>query len=194
VDHFSLWTLGNVAAPLPVELAAFTAQQQGSAALLRWTTAQEKNNDRFEVEASADGKSFRPIGAVAGAGSTSSRHDYRFEDGKLGSYGQSVVYYRLRQVDRDGTATTSPVRAVSVATAPEPTRLLAYPNPAHDAVRVLLKGAAASAPLELFNALGQLVRSQAAADGVEAILSLNGLPAGVYVLRCGLLSQRLDVE
>ncbi|MCC3156475.1 hypothetical protein LJ737_04455 [Hymenobacter sp. 15J16-1T3B] len=65
-DHFSEFYLNGGTMPLPVELTSFTAGRQGDDALLHWTTAQELNNDHFEVEASADGQTFRPVGRVAG--------------------------------------------------------------------------------------------------------------------------------
>ena len=52
-----------------------------------------------------------------------------------------------------------------------------------------------AAPLQLFDALGRLARTQPApAAGTETTLSLSGLPAGLYALRCGELHQRLTVE
>ena len=88
------------------------------------------------------------------------------------------------------TATAGPANAQ-----PGPAQLLAYPNPAHDALQVMLAGTTPAAPLQLFDALGRLARTQPApAAGTETTLSLSGLPAGLYVLRCGELHQRLTVE
>ena len=88
------------------------------------------------------------------------------------------------------------MRSVALVGKGSETQLLAYPNPAHNAVRVrLLNGVLTTAPLQVFDALGRLVRTQPApAPGTEALLPLGGLPAGFYVLRCGALSQRLTVE
>lgn len=97
-------TVSNTSQPLPVELVSFTAEALGADALLKWATASEKNNDRFEVEASADGRSFRRIGQVPGHGSSTQPHTYQLTDAAIARYGASVVYYRLRQVDADGTA------------------------------------------------------------------------------------------
>jgi hypothetical protein len=58
-----------------------------------------------------------------------------------------------------------------------------------------LLGPAATASLELFDAMGRLLRTQVAPlAGEKTILTLTGLPTGFYVLRCGKLSQRLYVE
>jgi hypothetical protein len=64
-------------APLPVELAAFTAKEEGPKAVhLAWTTAMEQHSDRFEVERSSDGNTFVRIGTTAAAGASSSTRDY----------------------------------------------------------------------------------------------------------------------
>lgn len=184
----------GAAAPLPVELTAFTASAQGSASVaLFWNTATEARSDRFEVERSTNGTAFARIGAVAAAGSSSAPRAYSLVDDQLPA-GMTQLYYRLRQVDTDGTATYSPVRVVT-RLAPAEAPLLAYPNPAHDAVHVRVLGAVAEAPLLVFDSLGHLVRTQPApAPATEAVMPLAGLPAGFYTLRCGAFSQRLTVE
>ena len=188
VNHFSTWTLGNTTAPLPVELAAFTAQQQGEAAALRWTTAQEKNNDYFEVEASPDGRAFRSLGRVAGQGSTSARHYYRFDDGQLLRYGAATVYYRLRQVDRDGITSYSPVRAVAVGPVQAAPRSLAvYPTvlASGEALRFALSGpaVAANAELTVYSAAGLQVSTHRLGPDETPAVPLPALPAGWYLVK-----------
>jgi hypothetical protein len=186
-----LGLFAQAATPLPVELVRFTAEQQGPAALLRWTTAQEKNNDHFDVYASADGQTFRRLGAVAGHGTTTSRQEYRFVDEQLARYGAPVVYYRLRQVDRDGTAADSPVRAVRVTVASATLTLV--PNPAR--ATATLRGAASGAPVQLLDGLGRVcLTATADASGTAALPLPPALPAGVYLVRSGRASVRLVKE
>lgn len=190
ISSFSIWTLGGDM-PLPVELAAFTAERHGTSALLRWTTAQEQNNERFEVEASTDGHTFRRLGAVAGAGNSTSPSTYAFTDARLAAHGAALVYYRLRQVDRDGLFDYSPVRTVAVALGPG--GLAVYPNPARTAATVT--GATPGAPVALYDALGRLVLTTTADDGGTTPLALpTGRPAGLYVVRTGGHALRLTVE
>lgn len=101
VPGFSRWTLGNDAAPLPVDLVRFGARVDGEAALLSWNTASESNNAGFEVQRSADGRSYAKIGWVEGKGEAGASYSFR----DAGFSGKA--YYRLRQVDRDGKATES---------------------------------------------------------------------------------------
>ncbi|GAA4377442.1 family 43 glycosylhydrolase [Hymenobacter koreensis] len=188
-----LFTLGSTQAPLPVELTAFTAALAHPGSVqLTWATAYEKNNAGFTVERSPDGNAFQPIATVAGAGESQRLRHYSLLDSQLPAHA-TVLYYRLRQADLDGSVSYSPVRAVPLEAAPA--ALLAYPNPARAAVTVRLTRSEWGAALQLLDNLGRVVHIQPApAPGEEAQLPLKNLPAGFYVLRCGALTQRLAVE
>jgi hypothetical protein len=181
--------------PLPVELVSFTAQAQGPAAVrLAWATATEKNNAGFTPERSTDGRSFTALGRVAGAGSSTAPHSYSFLDGRLPA-GAALLYYRLRQTDRDSTVTYSSVRVVALPNVPAVAQLLVYPNPAYAAVQVRVLGLAPATTVEVYDTQGRLVRREATpSSGAEATLSLTGLAPGMYAVRCGALSQRVRVE
>jgi hypothetical protein len=183
-------TVSNTSQPLPVTLIGFTAQAQGADALLRWTTASELHNDRFEVEASADGRTFRRIGTVAGAGTSLLAHSYQLVDPVIMHYGADLVYYRLRQVDTDDTAAYSPVRTVAVA---RPAGLALFPNPTHNAAT--LTGAQPGASVVVLDAVGRTVATFAAnASGTASLTLPQPLASGVYVVRTGSSALRLTVE
>jgi hypothetical protein len=196
LTSFSQTVIGTLGtSPLPVELVSFTAERRGEDALLSWATASEKNNAYFAIESSTDGRTFRELGQVAGHGSSTQRQEYDFIDRNLARYAAKLIYYRLRQVDLDGTSSYSPIRTVVPAAATAIPQLAVYPNPAHEAVRVMLLGPVAEAPLQVFDAVGRQVRTQAApVAGTETVVPLAGLPSGVYVLRCGALAQRITLE
>ncbi|GAB3838703.1 hypothetical protein GCM10028821_40690 [Hymenobacter jeollabukensis] len=167
--------------PLPVTLVDFKAQAQQQDALLTWTTAQEKDNARFEVERSADGLRFEKVGEVAGQLNSTVAHDYRFVDAKAARLG-ATIYYRLRQVDTDGTATTSDVRAVRFGKTAGVT-LSAYPNPATDRLRLSLTGATGQVTASIYSATGQQLRAVSFDAAQPATLDVTTLPAGTYLLR-----------
>lgn len=102
----------SVFVPLPVELAAFTVRYEASrGVVLRWRTLTETGNRGFGIQRSADGRHFEDIGFQAGAGTTHLLRDYQFLDpAPL----PGTTYYRLRQVDFDGTAVYSPVRTLTL--------------------------------------------------------------------------------
>lgn len=132
---FSVVSPSRSPIPLPVTLVAFTAVQRDFDVLLEWATASELNNHGFEVEVSEDARNFRKIAFVESrAVNTQLKQFYSFRH--KGTHQNGTRYYRLRQVDLDGTATFSQTKAVSFN---KPTvRLSAYPNPFDDVVTLEL--------------------------------------------------------
>jgi len=112
--------------PLPVELLSFIAVKTGGSALLLWQTATEINNNYFRIEKSADGFHFSSIGIVFGAGNSNQLLDYSFIDATPVS---GINYYRLAQVDFDGTEHLSQVIAIDFSGVSEIDDISVYPNP-----------------------------------------------------------------
>ena len=169
-------------APLPVELVSFTTKTVKLDAVLSWNTASEKNNDHFAVERSSDGLSFTQVGKVAGNGSTLIAHAYTFTDANVGQRQQGTVYYRLRQVDQDGTESLSPVRTVVFTTETAPS-VSAFPNPTTTHTTLDLS----TLPQENFlvnvlDMMGRPVRATTLAGGTTHQLAVQDLPIGNYLI------------
>ncbi len=99
--------LRNVCAlQLPVELTILEAVTMPKSVMIKWTTATETDNDYMAVERSLDGSTFTEIGRVNGAGTVDYGSSYELEDQ---SPAHGLNYYRLRQVDIDGTTNYSEV-------------------------------------------------------------------------------------
>ncbi|NDK56306.1 T9SS type A sorting domain-containing protein [Pontibacter fetidus] len=112
IDDFSMtWSTQTTSGPtpLPVELVNFKASTQHQGVVLNWATASEKDNKHFIVERSQNGKSFAGIATIAGKGTSSTRSNYTFTDADPLSGG---LYYRLKQIDFDGSYTYSKVVSV----------------------------------------------------------------------------------
>lgn len=86
----------------PIQLIGFTVQCDNGAALVKWTTATETNNDYFTIERTTDGITYDSIGTVEGAGNSIFDINYQFTD-KAPLSGTS--YYRLSQTSFDGNVT-----------------------------------------------------------------------------------------
>ena len=84
---------------LPVTFKNFDGIMQNGQSILKWTTTNEINNKGFDVERSADGQVFTPIGFVAGQNNSNVENDYTFTDVKPVN---GTNYYRLKQIDNDG--------------------------------------------------------------------------------------------
>jgi hypothetical protein len=182
VEHFSIWTLSQRTNPLPVELARFTAEAKGRDALLRWTTAQEKDNAAFLIESSVDGRRFHEIGRQTGQGTRTQATAYQFLDRDLMRYDAPVIYYRLRQVDTDGRETVLPVRVVRVVQAAPEFRV--YPTVVADGhLRYHYEGTfSADVTLAVYNTTGQLLLRQQGPALRSGEVLLPGLPTGWYVV------------
>jgi hypothetical protein len=186
--------LNNPLVPLPVELVRFTATNHSLGVTLAWATASELNSARFEVERSADGVAFTTVATIIAAGTSTLAHTYSFLDTQL-PLGTASVYYRLRQLDLNGTIHYSPVRSVTRGDISRLPQLLVYPNPAHEAVQVQLVGLITTVPLEIYDRLGRVIYTQpASALGSETHLVLPSMASGLYLLRWGELTKRLVVE
>ena len=148
IPSFSDFTAGGEVS-LPVELLFFTGEMVEDGILLEWTTAQEINNDYFDVQHSTDAFEFATIHTVEGSGNTSERVDYTHLDRNVHS---GIHYYRLRQVDFDGSSEVSKVISVEVPVKSEREfRATIYPNPAeqHD-INLRLLSSDRTAPVQIF--------------------------------------------
>lgn len=121
---------------IPVELSVFEGTSDGARVELRWRTEAETNNHGFTVErATTPEGPWSERGAVAGAGTTGSARDYTFTDALerdlLVEGSAPFVYYRLRQMDYDGTITYhGPIRVTAAEASAAGFRLYPnYPNP-----------------------------------------------------------------
>ena len=174
-------TIFNTAAPLPVTLAKFSGTRTAQGALLSWQTATELNSQRFDVQRSGNAVDFSTVGTVAAAGTAVSPRSYAYTDA---SAREGLYYYRLRQVDVDGTSTYSPVVAVQGA-AVKALLSSAYPNPFASTLTLALAQEPTSAVVvTLTDAQGR--RAYAATERTSARQLKLAMPAslapGTYVL------------
>jgi hypothetical protein len=148
--------------------------------LLEWTTASEINNDYFAVERSLDGLSFQEIDQVQGKGNSQSEQTYQFWDRQVLS---GTVYYRLRQVDFDGTATYHPIVVVDLKglSNNEPLRL--YPAIAQAVIQIGL-GFQTDRPIPftIYSLQGRPLKN-GLLEAQALNLDVSDLPAGAYLLR-----------
>ncbi|MFD2787082.1 T9SS type A sorting domain-containing protein [Hymenobacter rubripertinctus] len=180
---FSRWTVSNVANPLPVQLLSFTAEAKGNDALMRWATASEINSRHFALEVSTDGKQFQSLARITAQGNSSTRHEYQYTDAVVARYGTSQLYYRLRQVDLDGTEAISSVAPLRIARQPD-LMLQAFPNPFNDQLTMRVASPVAeSATFTVHDAMGRVLLSQPVL--LESGTTNISLPA-VYNLAPGL--------
>ena len=160
--------------PLPVELIRFETAAKGASVILTWATASEKNSAYFDVQRSATGSAYETLGRVTAQGSSSSLHTYKFMDARPLT---SLAYYRLRQVDIDGTTAHSPVATVR-AHVETGTDTRAAPNPTTGLV--LLPAGLGPTQYRLLDIMGRTVLQGPVASSGQ--LDLSPLPRGTFWL------------
>ena len=156
---------------------------------LEWWTVQERDNAGFDVERSTDGgRNFGRIGFVGSAGTTDRITYYDFRDEQLpAAAAASVLYYRLRQTDRDGTPSYSKVVAVTRQNA-RPAVPLA-PNPTTGELTLTLDNTG-STTVEIFDLTGRRVRAFPLGAQTQLTFDVSDLDAGMYLLRVGTQTHR----
>jgi hypothetical protein len=173
--------LTNTCATLPVSLKSFNATQKSNKAYLTWETDQENNNDGFEIERRSAGNSqYQKIGFVdsKAPGGTGNAYSYSFDDNQ--SLTKGVTYYRLRQVDLDGRATYSEVKAVRTGTGGLLT-ISIYPNPSRGVANVTIAENAGKMDVSLDDYTGKSVQRW---SGISVRnLQINNMRPGIYMLR-----------
>jgi len=138
---------------VPVELSLFTAQVEEDKVILTWITQTETNNFGFEVYKSFDGQDFEKIGFVKGQGTSTQKVTYTFEDFE---YRSGTIFYRLKQIDNDGSFEFSQIISVKIDAPTEFLLSQNYPNPFNPETRIQYDLPKTTlVRLEIFNPLGQ---------------------------------------
>lgn len=174
-------TVGSADVGLPVEWLQFDAHLFGAGQIqLQWTTASERNNAHFIIERSADAQFFEAIGLTPGVGNSDAIQTYRFLDHRALN---QTAFYRLRQVDLDGTEHFSEVLTVNPAGMATPT-IQVFPNPSKGLISLqgLIPGH--TYDVRVIDTQGRHLRHiQLQAGPFDPQLDLSGLLTGVYHLQ-----------
>lgn len=177
---------GNAVTPMPVELVSFRANASAPYAVLNWATASEDNNSHFEIELTNDIKSgFKKIGSVDSKNSNSSvLTKYSFRHILSGDAG--TCYFRLKQVDLNGTYTYSNVISLDMPQTNHPD-ISVFPNPVTHATQINLNAIQAGAlKLKISDMHGSevLSRSHSVKAGNNSFnLDMNDdIPSGMYII------------
>ncbi|GAB4408609.1 MAG: hypothetical protein OHK0039_11850 [Bacteroidia bacterium] len=167
----------------PVEWADVDAQWVGGRPILTWSTLWETNTAHFDIERSADGRSFSPIGQVAAAGTSSDLRSYRFSDDEAAAFTWQRLHYRIRQVDLDGRFSYSSIQTLDLTD--RQGSLLAYPNPARDQLTIALAVAGTQpGQLTITDLTGRTRYVQTLTAGQHEIsLSVAEWQRGLYLVR-----------
>lgn len=178
-NYFDLITF--VPVTVPVELSSFTALAEANKVELRWSTATETNNSGFDIERSVDNVTFAKIGFIHGSGTTTQLHQYSFIDENASGH----VYYRLKQMDLNGTYKYSKVVEVNVVKPAVFSLNQNYPNPFNPSTTISYSIPEKSfVTIRVYDVLGNLVtslvNSQMEAGEHSVNFNASSLSSGIY--------------
>lgn len=174
---------------LPVSLIDFTGVYKNDGLVeLTWTTNFESNSDKFIVERSIDGVNWEAAGSVAAQGYSTIQTKYRFEDqaGKKVAL-KSDLFYRLKQLDKDGRTFISKVLMVRVMNKPAVKMVSVTPNPAKNDITVTVTlNESAMTAMKVRSANGMEIKNKTIkagpGTGQYMIEGTSGLTPGLYFL------------
>lgn len=171
-DNFSI----SEVSPLPVTLVRFDAWPSGGAVDLEWVTATEQNSAVFVVQRSVDTEIWEAVVELPAAGNSQSMITYRTVDPEPLP---GISYYRLKQMDLDGTVDLSEVMPVRFSSTDS--GLVVWPSPATDRVNIRLDEPHGA--VEVYNSMGQ--RMQLRFVRMENVIGFDiaSLPTGSYHIR-----------
>ena len=178
IHSTNLFTFGSLYGinPLPIELLSFSGTGSGKGNILNWVTASEKNNRYFNIQRSVDGNQFTTLGQVNGKGNSNTLTHYTYFDSLLSN---SLIYYRLKQVDTDGDYTYSSIIKIELVNT-EGRELIVYPNPAYADIHILTDPVVAS--ISIYNVLGKKLMEEISTPDVHEHLFKPDVD-GIYFIR-----------
>ncbi|MFN0291052.1 T9SS type A sorting domain-containing protein [Pedobacter helvus] len=148
-------TLSETLQTLPVNGLTFSGRASKGSVLLKWSTATEKDNAKFEVLRSKDGKQFFYLDKVLGGGTTLTKSNYQYTDANpfLG-----VNYYQLKQIDVNGNSQLNSPVSVNVKLSER--SFLVNAAASQDLVNIFTKAINGAATIEIHDIGGRKILSQ----------------------------------
>jgi len=173
----------NALTPLPIELLDFSARMNGNVVNLNWSTLTETDNDYFVVERTADHLVWESVLVVPGAGtSTSILNYYEVDRNPL----EGISYYRLKQVDFDGSFAYSDIVSVVNSNAGlNGDNVTLFPNPSSLGMIFFRLGKSFQGVpinIRIYDLSGRLhIEEQMEVQEADVQVNCQELPSGVYL-------------
>ncbi len=163
---------------LPVKLIMLSVIQDKNDALLKWQTASEENSDGFEIERSTDNTTYNMIGNLIAAGNSTDIKYYKFMDDLKPLINQNIstVYYRLKQVDKDGTIAYSNIITLNLKSYND--NITLYPLPLNNLLTATTNNGESITQLVIIDMNGrEIIKSNTHQIDVSTIAS------GIYIVK-----------
>jgi hypothetical protein len=193
-ETFDWWAIVDQISPLPVELLSFIATAiENRVVSLDWVTSSEYSSDKFIIERSIDGKNWEVLTEKPAAGRSQQPIQYQVIDNSpyLG-----LNYYRLKQVDLDGSFVLSKVETAMITDHSEFTAMI-YPNPTMNHINIQFSNMDfKQRKLKVLDVQGKVLikRDLTSKDKSSIVpIDVSKLSQGSYLIQVETDSQELEV-
>ena len=160
---------------LPVKFTSFTAVKNAGEVVLKWSTGSEISNDYFEVERSYNGSDWTSVSTIQGTGSLAMNAYYSYTDNNADG---TTIYYRLKQVDINGTAAYSTVKTIRGGNA-----LAAKIYSSEKMINIELNTEIKhTVVVTVMNTNGQVIEKRQFNAGYKISMNVNRQPAGMVIV------------
>jgi hypothetical protein len=163
---------------VPVTWSSFQVVEDSGLALLAWETESETNNAGFYIHRSLDAENWEELGKVEGIGDIGGSYEYLDKETIPG-----VVYYRLKQVDHDGSVNYSVVKSIEIRGKNPMDGIVIFPNPVQDFLTLDMPEVEGAKRVEIMNMNMVKVADELwPSENGNHQINLTGLPAGHYLI------------
>jgi endoglucanase len=175
--------VGGVCSALPVDYLSFNVSPaNGNSVLVQWNTGHEDDNNYFIVERSINTIDFEYAGRVKGSGNSAVMKNYSFTDADPFP---GISYYRLKQVDGNGSISYSEIRKVNLGSTSS--FLHVFPNPGTGSFTLESDCVAnGKIHIQIYDILGKIIYQEDIAGNpglLRKTIHLESAESGVYFLQ-----------
>jgi hypothetical protein len=166
--------------PLPLQLISFKGRNNDNDIQLSWIAENEINFNHYELQRSSDVTSFSTIALVLASGKTG-QNLYGYTDKSVNA--SSIIYYRLKMIDRDGTYKYSPILSFRFDGT---SKISVFPNPVRSEFTISMQGVKPGMyRIEMLNSSGQVqsIKQSFIEGSYTEKMYRKSLPSGMYLLR-----------
>ncbi len=168
---------------LAADITSFKANKVNDAVIdIKWVTQNEKNNRKYELQKSTDGKTFRGVAQFAGKTTQTGSYSYSYavqptDNGK-------TVLFRIKQIEENGTAKFSIINAVRPGNK-KGTQPGIYPNPAKGATNLLFSNTKRSNwEVSVYTVSGQMLKRYNFTNALTGkINTAQEFEKGIYMVK-----------
>lgn len=174
------WVPTAASVALPVTFSKYNVQCNDKGTLVTWTTSSEHNSSIFEIQRSTNGIDWEVLGSVNAAGESDIERNYQYLD----ISGNGQLFYRVKQVDKDGRFVYTSIRRMTCGG--KDLDVVVFPVPAKDVLNVVIKAdKAVTTDIQVIDAAGrqvQKIMKNLNSGNNSFTLDVSRLPAGQYLL------------